>query len=123
MIPVPTAVAARTVPSYHIARNTMGSTNQEMGSENNTMRNGRATTEHHTGGITEEQLFAIMDSYLQERAGNSAQESNAARTDFRQPAPPTPQVITPARGVLNNVGAQGPQRGPGGQGIPSPRVT
>ena len=89
MNPQPTAAAARTVPSYHIAQNTMGSTNQEMGRENNTMQNGRATTEHHTGGITEERLFAIMDRYLQARAGNSAQEPNAARIDFRQPAPLT----------------------------------
>lgn len=87
------------------------------------MRSGRATAECHTGGITEEQLFATMDCYLQAWVGNSAKEPKAAGTDFHQPAPPTPQVITLVRGVINNVGAQGWQRGPGGQGIPSHQVT
>lgn len=124
MIPVKTALAAaaRTVLSYHITRNSTSAPNASPQKPKMTM-GGQPTAEQGIGGITEEQLFTLMDRYLQARAGIVAQGANTQQGDFQQPAPPTPQVTTLARGVLNPHALPNSPRGQGPQGIPSPRVT
>lgn len=122
MIPVNTAAATRTVPSYHITRNPKSAANASPQKANVTT-GGPLTTEHGIGGITEEQLLTIMDRYLQARGGIVTQGANTQQADFQQPAPPTPQVTTLVRGVLNPHALPNYPRGQGPQVVPSPRVT
>ena len=75
MIPVNMAAATRTVPSYHITRNPTSAANASPQKANVTT-GGQLTTEHGIGGITEEQLFTIMDQYLQARGGIVTQGAN-----------------------------------------------
>ena len=117
------AAAAHSIPSYRITRNPSqviprNNQNSERNANNN--NGGEQPT---ATGVSEEQLFAMMDRYLQARRGNPGMAAGPGETGFRQPAPPTPQVTLPARGVLNT---QVPQTGGRGQttgNAPSIRIT
>ena len=122
MVPLQVA-AAKSVPSYNIARNPI------MGRADVSNRSTDGPGGHEgrgvnsTSGVTEGQLFAVLDKYMQSRSIYPLQNQGQGEAGFQQPAPQAPQVISPARGATIPQGVQVSGRNQTPSAPVSPRVT